>query len=34
MRRYNIMLKDFEITDKEKDKMISELNDPNMKKHG
>lgn len=28
------MLKDFEITDKEKDKIISELNNPNMKKHG
>lgn len=28
------MLKDFEITDKEKDEIISRLNDPNMKKHG
>lgn len=28
------MLKDFKITDAEKDKIINELNDPNMKKHG
>lgn len=28
------MLKDVEITDKEKDKISSELNDPHMKKHG